>query len=271
MSTHITHLVPSGTGNIEGNVYMYIDNSNLWVQGRKTYAERLKASVRAEVGGISSEFVVASGDSDIQTAVATIADTSGRPTSSSTSISNQYLEQIGFQNSKWQGDRRNISPHSAVVLNPEPKAAEIHEFFSRFQHQYSHWCYKMDEIREGAASCDLVIIPATLNSEMDYNARDRFFQTCKEELSKHGLTVLPYQKYAQRFPYFKAKLAISNRFHELPDSVLGDQEDYNPAAVHDNDANNTDDGDGGSYTDVNTKLAKRKEKAKGRDHLAMEV
>jgi hypothetical protein len=32
----------SETGNIEGDVYMYIDNSNLWVQGRKTYAEKHK-------------------------------------------------------------------------------------------------------------------------------------------------------------------------------------------------------------------------------------
>jgi hypothetical protein len=38
-------LPPDETGSKEGNIYMYIDNSNLWIQGRKTFAEKNNMAV----------------------------------------------------------------------------------------------------------------------------------------------------------------------------------------------------------------------------------
>jgi hypothetical protein len=206
----------------------------------KIISDAVEAASDAFYARTSSEFVIVSGDSDIQMAVEKIAKRGFvvHVWSWENCLSNDYkyhanelvhvhlldpyLEQIGFHNNKWRGEKKNIPLHSAVVLDAAPKAEEINEFTSRLHHPFRR--YELDEIRDGASSHDLVIIHALASSSaMDYDAREHFFQLCKRGLSKHGLTVLTYQEYAQEYPNSTAKLAISNRFQELPDGASGDE------------------------------------------------
>jgi hypothetical protein len=223
-----------------------------------------------------SEFVIVSGDSDIQRAVPKIIkrgfpvhvwswknclanEYGGAPTLVYVHLLDPYLDRIGFLNKKWRGDKKYIPHHSAVVLDPASKASEIDKFVSSYRHQYPFCRYDLDEIRPGASSEDLVIIHARAQ-ELSYDTREHVFQTCKRELSKHGLTVLTYHEYSQHYPHSKAKLAISSRFPEVPDeddtSADGEGHDTGESKKEDIEDSTT------SFKDVDYGIAKRKERAK---------
>lgn len=255
----------------------------------KIVADAVEAATEAFYSGTASEFVIVSGDSDIQTAVEKIVARgfhahvwswenclAGEYKRQSNELVHvhrldPFLEQIGFHNNKWRGERKNIPAHSAVVLDAAPKAEEINAFTSRIHHQHPFRRYELDEIREGASSHDLVIIHALASSSaMDYDAREHFFQLCKRELSKHGLTVLTYHEYSQQYPNSTAKLAISNRFHELPDETSGDEVYYGTnKADGDNDSANSEEGSMGpginataGFQVVDRATTKQKERTK---------
>jgi hypothetical protein len=223
-----------------------------------------------------SEFVIVSGDSDIQRAVAKIISR-GFPVhvwSWKNCLANEYgdalklvhvhlldpyLDRIGFLNRKWRGDRKYIPHHSAVVLDPASKATEINKFIWDFRHQYPFCRYDLDEIRPGASSEDLVTIHAR-PQELSYDDRERVFQICKKELSRHGLTVLAYHEYSQHYPHPWVKLAISSRFPEMPDEdeTSADDEGHDTWGTKKEDVEDS----AASFKDVDYGMAKRKERAK---------
>jgi hypothetical protein len=200
-------------------------------------------AIDASYRGTPSEFVIVSGDSDIQTAVEKIAKRGfivhvwswenclaseyKHQTNELVHVHllDPYLNQIGFHSNQWQGELKDIPLQSAVVLDVAPKAGEIYEFTSRLKHPFRR--HELDKTQDGASSHDLVIIPVPeFSSAMDYDTNEHFFQLCKTGLSKHGLTVLSYQEYAQKLPNPTPKLAVSNSYQELPDGVSGDEVYY---------------------------------------------
>ncbi|KAF7553324.1 hypothetical protein G7Z17_g3711 [Cylindrodendrum hubeiense] len=124
-----------------------------------------------------------------------------------------YLEQIGFCESKFRVDRNVINPRSIVVLDPLPKADVVENFLSTWR--IPTFRYEFAETCTSSFSGDLAIIPA-LAWRMTDDELDDVFQLAKTHLETHGLSVVTYAEYFQRYVRdSNAELMISNRFSEL--------------------------------------------------------
>jgi NYN domain len=340
----------------QGIIHIYIDNSNLWIQGQKTYAEKkgldvsfdptwrfdagrvkdiltkksrlgddeINFNVKVELygstpppvdtvweaieshdvtvntfarstwtgrekqvdqriavdsasqaaddqhGGIRSEFMLVSGDSDLLPAVEAIVKR-GFPVhiwsweNCLASVYKQqkeeliqvhflddYLEAIGFRETNFRINRTAINPNSVVVLDPLPKADEIEKFVSSLRIPVYRYVYQKK--RADASSQDLVIIPA-FAEQMEHEGLVKLFQNTQAELKTCGLIVLTFFEYCQRYSKDSSKdeLAISNRFAELSnpeDEWQGGNED-----VDDNDKEENNDG---GFTEVNYRSEQQK-------------
>lgn len=136
-----------------------------------------------------------------------------------------YLEQIGFCETTFRVDRNIINAHSIVVLDPLTRADAIDKFISSMKTPV--YRYVCAHVRPGASSQDLVIIPAFARY-MEYKELESLFRESKAKLEGQGLSVLSYFEYNQRVGDYKAELAISQRFKELPEGeirVFTDEED----------------------------------------------
>ncbi|KAK4445192.1 hypothetical protein QBC34DRAFT_413689 [Podospora aff. communis PSN243] len=320
---------------MEGNIYIYIDNSNLWIQGRKTHAALnlhtdddptwrfdagkvksillKKCSIQTEqkqknvhtylygstpppvdtvwqafgyqnvkvktfernhhsgrekkvdtqlvtdavndaadaaIDRVNGEFVIVSGDSDIRTAVLTIADKRKFPVhvwSWSNCLASEYLREphervfvhqlddylneISFRSEAWRGSIATIPKHSIVVRDPDTKANEIDEFLESGGYPFRRYTIKSENTHRTSAepsSDDLVIMHAmaSAGAAMPYDAQERFYQECSAGLKKLGVKVMTFLEYEQTYlsrtsasPW---KLGISNRFSELPKDEFAD-------------------------------------------------
>lgn len=287
---------------MEGNIYIYIDNSNLWIQGRKTHAalklntdddptwrfdagklksilltkcsiekepeqknvitylygstpppvdtvweafghrnvnvktfERNHHSGRekkldtqlvtdavndaadAAIERVDSEFVIVSGDSDIRSAVLTIADKRKFPVhvwSWSNCLASEYLREphervfvheldeylhdISFKSEAWRGSIKTIPKDSVVVLDPDSKAKEIDDFLESGRYPFRRYTIKPEETqRAGASSQDLVIMHAM--ASVAGNSQEEFFHKCSAGLMKLGLQVMTFLQYEQKY------------------------------------------------------------------------
>ncbi|KAK5655312.1 hypothetical protein OQA88_5879 [Cercophora sp. LCS_1] len=334
---------------MEGNVYIYIDNSNLWIQGRKTHAAlklhtdddptwrfdagKLKAilltkcsievetdqknvhtylygstpppvdtvweafghrnvkvktfernfhsgrekkvdtqlvtdavndAADAAIDRVDSEFVIVSGDSDIRTAVLTIADKRRFPVHvwswnnclaseyvrephERVSIHrlDEYIDDISFTSEAWRGNVKTIPKHSVVVLDPDPKAKEIDEFLESGWYPFRRYTVKPEEKQQpntDSSSQDLVIMHA-MASAMSYDAREDFYQKCSTGLKKLGLQVMTFLEYEQTYlsrkPAAHWKIGISNRFSELPGDEFTELPLIPPPSVNQDRRSNT--------------------------------
>ncbi|KAK4101842.1 hypothetical protein N658DRAFT_39608 [Parathielavia hyrcaniae] len=180
-----------------------------------------------KISGIPSEFVIVSGDSDIQTAIDKIvkcgfrvhvwawdncmAGEYRRQTEELVHVHylDPYLDQITYHN-RSRGDR--YSP-PLISLNLESKARGIGEFLPRSEHQYSSALEGLDGL---------------------------------DEIQKP-----------------RAAAIILNRFYLLSVDTSGDQGDYTPLAVNNSNAKKTELGDASINIVVDPKPTLRKEQAKG--------
>ena len=291
MSATTTNIAPASPH--QRIIHIYIDNSNLWIQGQKTYAEtmgqavsfdptwrfdvgRLKAiltknsslgdenidfHVKVKLygstpppvdtvweaikshdvtvntwarsawtgrekqvdqriavdsasqaaddqhGGIRSEFMLVTGDSDLLPAVEAIA-TRGFPVHVwswgnclagvykqqkeelvQVHILDEYLEAIGFRETNFRIDRTAINANSVVVLDPLPKADEIEKYVSSLNIPVYRYDYLKK--RADASSQDLIIIPA-FAKQMKHEELVNLFQNTKAALESCRLVVLTF-------------------------------------------------------------------------------
>lgn len=245
------------------NVNLFARSS--WTKREKQVDAELIADLVAQASKayylqIPTVFIIVSGDQDINTAVEKITSDFGHRVHVwswkdglsdvykrheekrdlvQVHLLDDYLDYIGFCETTWKADRNVISPYSIVVLDPLPKSKEIEEFLSRFPAP----AYKYESVpkRAQAASQDLVIIPAYAWT-MKPDALNGLFMKAKAQLESHGLVVLTYLEYSQRYlgnSRSEVPLAASNRFEEL----LNQGEDVEDDGDSDEDRRDDDNGD----------------------------
>lgn len=226
-----------------------------------------------------SEFIIVSGDRDLQSMVSKIADRRVRVhvwswnnalASVYTRMQNElvhvhlrddYLDEIGFCDTNFRVDRSVISPHSIVILDPLPKGAEIDKFISTLR--IPIYRYEYARQRVDVSSQDLVIIPAYARS-MKHGEHVTLFQTVQIQLAPHGLSVLTFSEYTQRHltDAPEDELKISPRFGELPRQEVEDGGDKDEGGQDIGGDGSDNDG----FAEVNYRSEQRRKQLKANEY-----
>ncbi|KAM0431502.1 hypothetical protein ACHAPT_005480 [Fusarium lateritium] len=236
------------------NVTVHTFERSSWTGREKEVdAEIIAASVSDAAdlfhAGVSSTFIIVSGDKDLLRAVLRIAARgfevhvwSWRNALSGVykepkrqdccelmdkgfikiHLLDDFFDEISFYETEFRIDKSTIRPDSIVILNPLPQADMVHQVLANLLIPFRP--YRMQ--RQGASQEDLVIIPAC---ELDHRSHTEIFQGMREKLNQHGLGVMTYLDYNSNQPESpQGDLIASNPFKklEMVDTIeVGDGQD----------------------------------------------